>query len=182
MGILHRIDDMTGQNNKTPPTISVTENKTKLEQLSDTCEETIYAGTDVKLKDGNSYRFSYTLKDQANISEMFNACLAGATGYVYHYDDGSCRTFEAADILTIYYTLSLFKTGQTTYFNQLKQYISTLDDLDEINSIIYGQPLTEPYQEQYNYLMGYAKSQLDSVVSNIVAAKSKESYYASYTV
>lgn len=181
MGILHRVDDMTGQNGTPAPIPSITtESKTKLERLSDECNEAIYAGTNVTLKDGISYPFTYNLHDQANISEMFNACLAGATGYIYHANDGSCRTYSAEDIITIYYTLSLYKTGQTTYFNQLKQYALTLSD-EEVETIFYGQPLTGIYLETYNTLMQYAKNQLDSIIAKL-AARSQESYYASYNI
>ena len=62
--------------------------KTKLEELSEACNAAIDEGTSVDLPSGSRESFTYTVADQANVSEMFTACLAGATGYIYHANNG----------------------------------------------------------------------------------------------
>ena len=54
------------------------------------------------------------------VSEMFMACLMGAAGYLYHENGGECRLYSKAEIVAIYGTLSMYKTGQLTYHNQIK--------------------------------------------------------------
>lgn len=148
--------------------------KTKIEELSTTCNNVINAGTQVQLTDGSTESFTYGLVDQSNVSEMFNAVLLGATEYPYHANDDDCRMYSAQDIIAIYTTLSTFKTGQTTYHNQLKQYVKELDNQEDINSVIYGQELTDKYLESYNDLMAKAKVQLDNILSKLSQTESIE--------
>lgn len=139
----------------------------KIEELSVACNTAINAGTQVQLSGGGTEPFTYGLADQSNVSEMFNAVLLGATQYPYHANDDDCRMYSAQDIVAIYATLSAFKTGQTTYHNQLKRYTKTLTTQEEINAVTYGQELTGEYLESYNTLMAQAKVQLDNVLAKV---------------
>lgn len=144
----------------------------KLDELSTICNEMIYAGTDVQMSDGSTKHFTYTLADQANISEMFTAVMAGATEYPYHADGESCMMYSAADIITIYSTLSSMKTGQITYQNQLKQYVKMLDTVEDIEAVTYGQELTGEYLEAYANLIAQAQEQLQAILSKITTVLS----------
>ena len=140
--------------------------KTKLEELADACSAAIDAGTSVDLPSGSRESFTYTVADQANVSEMFTACLAGATGYIYHANNDPCKTYPVADIVAIYSTLSMYKTSQLTYHNQLKQYVLTLDP-EAAKAVTYGQELTGTYLEQYNTLMAEAQEQMQAVLGKL---------------
>lgn len=140
--------------------------KTKLEELADACSAAIDAGTSVDLPSGSRESFTYTVADQANVSEMFTACLAGATGYIYHANNGPCKTYPVADIVAIYSTLSMYKTSQLTYHNQLKQYVLTLDS-EAAKAVTYGQELTGTYLERYNALMAEAQEQMQVVLGKL---------------
>lgn len=144
----------------------------KLDQLSTICNQMIDAGADVQLSDGSTKHFTYTLADQANVSEMFTAVMAGATGYAYHADDDSCMMYNAADIVAIYSTLSSMKTAQITYQNQLKQYVKTLETVEDIEAITYGQELTGDYLETYTDLIAQAQEQLQIILSRITTTLS----------
>lgn len=138
-----------------------------IERMSATCQKAIEDGLSVQLADGESYPFSYKQVDRENISEMFNAVVFGATAYPYHENDGGCRTFSAADIVTIYSAMAQNKTHHTTYFNQLKQYIKTLDKVSAIAEIEYGQELTGTYLESYNANMAEAQTQLQNILAKL---------------
>lgn len=140
--------------------------KTKLEELADACSAAIDAGTSVDLPSGSRESFTYTVADQANVSEMFTACLAGATGYIYHANNGPCKTYPVADIVAIYSTLSMYKTSQLTYHNQLKRHVLTLDP-EAAKAVTYGQPLIGEYLTQYNALMAEAQEQMQAVLSKL---------------
>lgn len=139
----------------------------KLESLSMACEQVIYNGAPVKLSNGETKSFSYNIKDQSNISEMFNAVQMGATAYPYHADNDGCEIYSAEDIITIYTTLSGLKTMQTTYYNQLKQYVLSLNDADEVLAVQYGQELTGEYLEKYNSLIQVAQEQIQIILGRI---------------
>lgn len=138
-----------------------------IERMSATCQKAIEDGLSVQLADGESYPFSYKQVDRENISEMFNAVVFGATAYPYHENDGGCRTFSAADIVTIYSAMAQNKTHHTTYFNQLKQYIKTLTTVSAISEIEYGQELTGEYLTSYNANMAEAQTQLQNILAKL---------------
>lgn len=156
------------------PDPAISARESKITELSTACNAAINAGTDVQLSDGTTESFTYSLEDQANISEMFTAVMAGATQYPYHENGGNCRIYSAADIIAIYSTLSGLKTGQITYNNQLKQYVNTLDDVEVINAVTYGQELTGEYLTTYQDILTEAQTQLQNVLSKIVQAASND--------
>ena len=144
------------------------EKEKKLAEISEICQTKINEGADVELTTGTKH-FTYTLADQANVSEMFAALAAGATEYPYHADGEACEIYNAQDIITIYSTLSMLKTGQISYQNQLKQYVKNLETIEEVQGIVYGQDLTGEYLESYNTLMESAQTQMQIVLSKFIA-------------
>lgn len=138
----------------------------KISELVALNDQAIDAGTTVTLSTGEE-NFTYTMADQSNISEMFMAVVMGATEYSYHQNGESCRMFNAGDIMTLYGTLSMYKTGLLTYFNQLKNYVGTLTSVEDIQAVTYGQELTGEYLANYNNLMAKNKAQLDKVIENL---------------
>lgn len=141
------------------------EKNAKLTEISISCNSAINSGADVQLYGGITKHFSYTIEDQSNISEMFNAVVMGATSYPYHADSETCEMYSAKDIVTIYATLSALKTAQTTYHNMLKQYVMTLNSVQAIQEIAYGQELTGEYLEKYNELVESANEQMQNVLA-----------------
>lgn len=139
----------------------------KISELSDICNQTIYAGMTIQLSDGSQKLFSYKDEDQANISEMFVAIILGATSYSYHENDGNCKMYSAADIATIYATMSSMKTSQLTYFNQLKQYVKAMSSVKDVQAVTYGQELTGVYLETYNDIVQKTQEQNLLVLSKV---------------
>lgn len=140
----------------------------KIAEIKKACEQYIYAGTDVTYADGSKQHFTYTLADQANISEMFTAIMAGATEYPYHADGEICKIYTKEQIITIYGTLSLFKTEATTYHNSLKAQINAMTDADAISAIKFKETeLTGEYLTNYNEMMASAQTQLNAILAKI---------------
>lgn len=138
----------------------------KLEEISKTCENMILAGATIQISTGEK-QFSYTEKDQLNISEMFSAVLMGATSYPYHEDGGQCEMYSAADIVAIYTTLSMLKTSQLTYHNQLKHYVESLETPEAVMAVVYGQELTGEYLDSYNSIVNQTKTQLGTILAEL---------------
>ena len=142
----------------------------KIAEIKKDCEDYIYAGTDVTYADGTVEHFTYSLVDQSNISEMFTAIMAGATEYPYHADGEICKIYSKEQIVTIYGTLSLFKTEATTYHNSLKAQVNAMTDADAINAVKFKETeLTGEYLENYTSMMASAKTQLEAVLARIPA-------------
>lgn len=139
----------------------------KCAELSNLCESAINAGTSVKLPDGTEKDFSYSTADQANVSEMFLACMMGAESYPYHANGEGCMSYTAAEIISIYGTLSMYKTIQITYQNQLKQYVNSLETVDDVNAVQYGQELSGDYLTTYNTLITESQTQMQAVLAKV---------------
>ena len=142
----------------------------KISEIKQDCEDYIYAGTNVTYADGTVEHFTYSLVDQSNISEMFTAIMAGATEYPYHADGEICKIYSKEQIVTIYGTLSLFKTEATTYHNSLKAQVKAMTDIDVISAVKFKETkLTGEYLENYTSMMASAKTQLEAVLVKIPA-------------
>jgi len=139
----------------------------KIAEMSKICHDTISNGVDVELSDKTTEHFGYDDDDRSNIKEMFDAVVMGATGYPYHKDGGSCKTYSKADIIAIYVAEVTNKTHHTTYFNQLKQYIGSLTSMSDISDITYGTELTGTYKEVYDANMAEAAAQLEIIIGKI---------------
>ena len=142
----------------------------KITEIKKDCEDYIYAGADVTYADGVKEHFTYNLADQSNISEMFTAVMAGATEYPYHADGEICKIYSKEQIVTIYGTLSLFKTEATTYHNSLKAQINAMTDADAISATKFKETeLTGEYLTNYTAMMASAQIQLNAILAKIPA-------------
>ena len=142
----------------------------KIAEIKKACEDYIYTGTDVTYTDGATEHFTYNLADQSNISEMFTAVMAGATEYPYHADGEICKIYSKEQIVTIYGTLSLFKTEATTYHNSLKAQIKAMTDIDAISATKFKETeLTGEYLTNYTTMMTSAQTQLNAILAKIPA-------------
>ena len=140
----------------------------KIAEIKKDCEDYIYAGADVTYSDGATEHFTYNLADQSNISEMFTAVMAGATEYPYHADGEICKIYSKEQIVTIYGTLSLFKTEATTYHNSLKAQIKAMADADVISGVKFKETeLTGEYLTNYTAMMVSAQTQLNAILAKI---------------
>lgn len=136
----------------------------KTSELSAACNAAIENGLDIQLGETTEH-FNYSEKDQLNIKEMFDAVRMGATEYPYQSDTGECRVYSAAEIALIYQTLAGHKTGNLTYYHQLKSYVGTLETEDEVAAVVYGQALTGDYLAHYTDMMAVVQAQMAAVLS-----------------
>ena len=154
----------------TLPDPAISAKAEKITEIKKDCEDYIYAGTSVTYSDGATEHFTYNLADQSNISEMFTAVMAGATEYPYHADGEICKIYTKEQIVTIYGTLSLFKTEMTTYHNSLKAQINAMTDADVISAIKFKETeLTGEYLANYTSMMASAQTQLNAILAKIPA-------------
>ncbi len=139
--------------------------KTKISEFSRICNQMITNGVDIDI-DGNPEHFSYTDEDQRNIKELFDIALQTNNSMYYHSNNGWCKLYSAEQIINLYISEVTNKIHHTTYFNQIKMYVESLDDKDIIFNITYGTELPREYSETYNNAMLKAIESLDLLLQN----------------
>ena len=118
----------------------------KSAEMSATCNKIITNGFDAILSDGENHHFSLTIQDQLNLITLSSMVAAGETIIPYHADGELCKGYSVEDITTIINTATSFKTYHVTYFNSLKVYIDSMNDINEVNNVVYGIDIPEEYQ------------------------------------
>lgn len=118
----------------------------KINAMSKACESTIINGFDIVLNDGENHHFSLEITDQIMISVLAQKALAGETNLPWHADGEPCQFFSSEDLLKINNAMETVVTYHQTYFNSLKMYILSIEDVKTVNDIYYGIMIPEAYQ------------------------------------
>lgn len=138
----------------------------KLAEISKVCNAVIVAGVDITLGD-ETVHFNLSIEDQSNINNLFRVVELGGTEFPYQSDGGVCRVYSASEIVQIYIAAQTLITSQTTYHNELKQYVQTLEGVEDISAIQYGMTLPEPYLTEMNEKLAVAQQQMEAIVANM---------------
>ena len=138
----------------------------KLSEISNACNAVIVNGVDIKFGEENVH-FNLSIEDQSNINNLFRVVELGGTEFPYQADGGVCRIYTAAEIAAIYIAAQTLITTQTTYHNELKQYVQTLTSAEEVSAIQYGMTLPEPYLTEMNEKLAVAQQQMQAIVGRM---------------
>ena len=117
----------------------------KIKEMSQECNKMITGGVDIVLTDGESHHFDLTVEDQINLLGIAAQAAKGGTSFPYHASGELCKFYSLTDINLIVSTAFAFKTYQTTYFNSLKNYIKSLDNIEDIIGVQYGDEIPQEY-------------------------------------
>ena len=120
--------------------------KLKLQELSNICNQTIETGFDTILSDNVYHHFSLTTQDQLNLISIGQMAANGMEMIPYHADGEICKFYSPDDINNIIEAATQYKIYHTTYYNALKNYVNSLDDINTIQQIEYGVVLPVEYQ------------------------------------
>ena len=117
----------------------------KINEMSYTCRNTIENGFDITLSDGEIHHFSLDTQDQLNLITL--SALAETQDLIpYHADGEMCRFYAALEMKQIVAAATQFKMYHTTYYNALKAYINSLDNIGDIAAVTYGMELPQEFQ------------------------------------
>lgn len=144
----------------------------KLAEISNMCNAVIVAGVDIELGE-ESVHFNLSIEDQSNINNLFRVVELGGSEFPYQSDGGVCRVYSANEIVQIYIAAQTLITTQTTYHNELKQYVQSLDNAEAISSVEYGMTLPEPYLTEMNEKLDVAQQQMQAILTNMAQAASE---------
>ena len=144
--LIERVDAVAPEEKK-PETLK--EFKTaKKQEISQACEQIIYAGVSVTLVDGAVEHFALTEHDQLNLFGKQAQLAAGAEQLEYHSDGQPCRYYSAADMQTIITQAMWHVSYHTTYCNALNMWVAGAETADELQQIFYGADVPEAYQNE----------------------------------
>lgn len=141
----------------------------KLSEISNACNAVIVNGVDIKFGEENVH-FNLSIEDQSNINNLFRVVELGGTEFPYQADGGVCRIYTAAEIAAIYIAAQTLITTQTTYHNELKQYVQTLTSAEKVSAIQYGMTLPEPYLTEMNEKLAVVQQQMQAIVGRMQQA------------
>ena len=141
----------------------------KLSEISNACNAVIVNGVDITFGEEDVH-FNLSIEDQSNINNLFRVVELGGTEFPYQADGGVCRIYTAAEIAAIYIAAQTLITTQTTYHNELKQYVQTLTSAEEVSAIQYGMTLPEPYLTEMNEKLAVAQQQMQAIVGRMQQA------------
>lgn len=125
----------------------------KINEMSRICRQTIEAGFDINIR-GATRHFSLTTQDQLNLMGLES--LAKTTTEIPYHADGEEVIFYTQDeINAIIAAANSFKIYQTTYHNALKEYINSLETIEEISAIQYGIDIPEKFKTEVLKVLEY---------------------------
>ena len=107
-------------------------------KLSAVCHTKITDGFYVRLSDGKVHNFRLTTEDQLNLLTLENLLNSGAQTFIYHATNEPCKVFSRNEMCKIINTFKQHLLYHTTYFNVAKQYLTSLVNVDEVTSFVYG--------------------------------------------
>ena len=131
----------------------------KVIEIANACATVITNGVDVE-----GHHYSYALTDQNNLYNAMNLAIQTGLEVPYHADGENCRLFTKEELVAIYVAAETNATSEITYNNQMKQYINTLTDINDVNAITHSTPLTGIYLDTYNAMMAQAQEIIRRVI------------------
>lgn len=124
----------------------------KIAMLSNICHEVIVNGFDYS--DGHHY--SLDENDQNSLNSLSVKASQGLTT-IWHYDGGECQPYTPEEMTALTRYAFQYITYHQVYFNQLRAYVNSIDNLDNLKVITYGIALPDTYAEKLNeYTDGFS--------------------------
>ena len=120
----------------------------KINEVSNACKKTIYAGVDVELPTGETEHFSLKEEDQINLFGKQAQITAGVTQLEYHQDGHPCRYYTVEEMTAIITAAMQYVSYHTTYCNSLYTWINAVTDKADLAQITYGATIPAEYQSE----------------------------------
>lgn len=126
-----------------------------LDNMSRACETAIMDGVTTATADGEDHHFSLTVLDQINLLSLQMQVEAGDDPVPYRADGEMSRLFTADEILSIIAAARIHKTWHMLYLDCLRNYIASMDDIQQICEVEYGMSIPDEYKtDLFKYFFG----------------------------
>lgn len=110
-------------------------------------QDIVSAGVDIELSTGNEH-FPLSDEDQRFLMGKQFELSTGVTEVSYQDSNNHCMLLSSADMQKIITTAMLFVNIQTTYRNNLCEWIDKCSTIEEVEDIVYGTDIPEEYQNE----------------------------------
>lgn len=124
--------------------------ESKVSEMNYAQQEAINYGVDVQLSNGSTEHFSLTQYDQQSLMGLQSLVAEGEENIPWHNSDESehCKFYSNEDMKLIITNALAYVTYHVTYFRDLRIYIRSLDDVETIQKIQYGDPIPVESQSE----------------------------------
>ena len=124
--------------------------ETKVAEMNTAQQTVIAAGVDVQLTNGQTEHFTLTQYDQQSLMGLQTQVAEGAEAIPWHTSDEAehCKFYSNADMKKIVDTALAYVTYHVTYFRDLRIYIRSLTDKEQVKAITYGVEIPVGYQSE----------------------------------
>jgi hypothetical protein len=133
----------------------------KVAEMNAIQQQTIAAGVDVVLSNGETHHFALTTNDQLSIMGSVASGEASIKGTPWHINDESvhCQYYSAEDMALISKAAYTYVLFHVTYFRDLRIYIRSLQTKEAVESVVYGMMIpgecrSEVLQDMYTLMGG----------------------------
>lgn len=132
-----------------PPTLEEVQ-EAKVAEMNTAQQTVIAAGVDVQLTNGQTEHFTLTQYDQQSLMGLQTQVAEGAEAIPWHTSDESehCKFYSNEDMQKIVETALAYVTYHVTYFRDLRIYIRSLTDKEQVKAITYGVEIPVEYQSE----------------------------------
>lgn len=122
----------------------------KVNEMNMAQQGIIAAGVDVVLTNGTTEHFTLEDHDQTSLVGLQSQVAAGEENIPWHTSDERqhCKFYSNADMRKITTTAMNYVTWHVTYFRDLRIYIRSLTEKEDVEKITYGIDIPEAYQSE----------------------------------
>lgn len=122
----------------------------KIAEMNMMQQSIIQAGVQVTLSDGTEEHFTLSGQDQTSLMALQSQVAAGADNIPWHPANQAehCKYYSNVDMALIVTAAMQYVTYHVTYYRDLRIYIRSLDNKDEVNAVFYGMPIPQEYQSE----------------------------------
>lgn len=122
----------------------------KVAEMNMMQQSIIHAGVHVTLTDGTEEQFTLSDQDQTSLMALQSQVASGAENIPWHTSDQSqhCKYYSNADMGLIVAAAMQYITYHVTYFHDLRIFIRSLEEKENVLAVYYGMPIPSEYQSE----------------------------------
>lgn len=122
--------------------------KGKIKEIKKECERIIVEGIDLTLPDAGSGHFTFSQSNQSYIELLTTRAKNDNDMLPYHFDGEQDKNFTKNDILTLKKAMDQHVMYNRVYGNTLEFYIDQLENVQEINAVVYRNAIPEQFKTE----------------------------------
>lgn len=131
-----------------PTLLEVQENKVR--EMNAAQQQVIQNGITVTLADGTNEHFNLGIYDQISLMGLQKKVDVGIDQIEWHTSDQAehCKFYSDKDMEIIASTAIEYVSYHVTYFRDLRIYIRSLSEKEDVQNVYYGMPIPIEYQSE----------------------------------